>query len=258
MAYEKVYGLSKQIAVQGHTGCAGCTESLVTNAIFDALDELGVDPTEVTATAPAGCSSMSYCSSFRGSSRGNIRTNWNVICGAHGRGHSIATGLKRVHPEKMVLVLQGDGDLAGIGLHDTIHAANRGENFTVFFQNNQVYGTTGGQMAPTTLVGQVTTTTPTGRDPALQGYPLHMAEMLAPLPGVKYVARVAFTDPKNVLFARKCIKKAIECQMKGIGYAIVETICACPTNWHMSIDKAYDYIKNTVENEYKIGELKTY
>lgn len=258
MAYEKVYGIPSQEGNHGHMGCPGCGECIMDTLIAAAMDECEIKPEEVAVASGTGCTGMGYASSKKGCGNGLNRMNWNLFCPPHGRAAAAASAIKRIHPEKFILSIQGDGDLAGIGLHETINAANRGECISVFFGNNQVYGTTGGQMAPTTLVEQVTTTSPFGRDPKTQGYPLHMCEMLAPLQGVKYCARVTLTDAKNIMFARKCIKKAIECQKNNIGYAFVECLSACPSNWHMSPEQCMKHIDEVVIQEFPIGEFKTY
>lgn len=258
MEFEKIYSTPKSVVIPEHPACAGCFEAITMTTVASILDEVGIPPEEVTAVWPAGCSGMGASSSLKGFGPGRTRMNWNHISGPHGRGHAVATGLKRARPEKTILVFQGDGDLAGIGLAETIHAANRGEHFTVFFVNNQVYATTGGQMAPTTLVGQQTTTTPFGRDPKTAGYPLHMCEIISSLAAPVYVARATFTDPQNIMFARKCIKKALECQRDDRGYAFVELLVNCPSNWHMSPEKSVEYIKEVTSKEFPIGEFKTF
>lgn len=258
MAYEKIYSSPKSIVIPAHPACAGCFEAITMTTIASIMDEIGIAPEEVTAIWPAGCSGMSASSSVYGFGPGLTRMNWNHISGPHGRGPAIATGMKRNRPNKTIIVLQGDGDLAGIGLAETIHAANRGEHFTVFFVNNQVYATTGGQMAPTSIEGQKTTTTPYGRDPKTCGYPLHMCEIISGLKAPTYVARCTFTDAKNIMFARKCIRKALECQQQDRGYAFVEILANCPSNWHMTPEKSVQYINEVTSKEFPLGEFKTY
>jgi 2-oxoglutarate ferredoxin oxidoreductase subunit beta len=248
MAEQIVYEKSSLIQVPNITGCPGCFYGLIASAFADACTELGLDHKKAVTLTGAGCSGGPT----------SMRFNMNRMNCPHGRPAASATGIKRARPDIFVSTWQGDGDLAGIGMGETIHAANRGECITVFFQNNQVYANTGGQMAPTTLEGQVTTTSPYGRDVNLCGYPISMCEIINQLEAPKYIARVTFTDTKNILFARKCIKKAVQCQMEGIGYAFVETICPCPTNWHMSMDKAIEHINNEVVKKFPIGEIRTF
>lgn len=248
MAEQKIYERSK-IVFGRNLCCPGCYHSNVVNAAADAMDELGISFKDVVICWPAGCAGVA----------GALFVNTNRVDSSHGRAACIATGIKRTNPDKIIFAWQGDGDLSGIGLGETLGTANRGENITTLFINNQVYGTTSGQMAPTTLTGQKTTTTPFGRSPeAGQGYPLHMSEIVASFQSPKYVARVTFTDAKNTMFARKCIKKAIETQKNGLGYSFVEILSICPTNWHMSVGDSVEHIKNVVSKEFPIGEFKTY
>jgi 2-oxoglutarate ferredoxin oxidoreductase subunit beta len=176
---------------------------------------------------------------------------------AHGRAPAIATGCKRVHPGLVVFTYQGDGDLAAIGTAETVHAAARGEKITTIFVNNAIYGMTGGQMAPTSLVGQKTTTTPTGRLIERAGYPIRMAELLATLDGAAYIARVTVSSPKYVVQAKRAIKKAFEIQLKGLGYSLVEVLSQCPTYWHMTPVEATKFVEEKMTNYYPLGEFKT-
>ncbi len=202
--------------------CPGCVHGIAHRLVGEALDHFGITSRTVAA-APVGCAVMLY-----------DYFNVDVIEAPHGRAPALATGMKRARPDMIVFSYQGDGDLASIGLAEIVHAANRGENITVIFVNNTVYGMTGGQMAPTTLLGQQTTTSPYGRNFNTDGYPIRMAEMLATLEGTSFVARVALDRPANILKARKAVFRAFEMQVKQIGFSFVEMLATCPTNWGMS------------------------
>jgi 2-oxoglutarate ferredoxin oxidoreductase subunit beta len=183
---------------------------------------------------------------------------WNFDCSeaAHGRALAVATAIKRVRPSNIVFTYQGDGDLAAIGTNETIHAANRGENLTVVFINNAVYGMTGGQMAPTTLLAQKTATTLEGRDAQLQGYPLKISEILAGLPGVKYVERVSLHAPQEVKKARRAITEAFGNQMKGLGFSLVEILSPCPTYWYKPPQESLEWIREVMVKEFPLGRIK--
>ena len=202
--------------------CPGCTHGIVHRLVAEVIDELGVEG-NTTGVASVGCSVYSY-----------NYFNCDMVQAPHGRAPAVATGIKRAQPKNVVFTYQGDGDLAAIGTAETVHAATRGENITVIFINNTIYGMTGGQMAPTTLPGQVTQTTPYGRDVKTAGYPLRICEMLSNVDGVALAQRVTVDSVKNVRAAKKAIKKAFEYQMEGLGYTIVEVLSTCPTNWGMS------------------------
>jgi 2-oxoglutarate ferredoxin oxidoreductase subunit beta len=212
--------------------------------IAEVVDELRIRE-KVIAVAPVGCAVIAY-------------DYWDFDCSeaAHGRALAVATAIKRVRPENIVFTYQGDGDLAAIGTNETLHAANRGENLTVVFMNNAVYGMTGGQMAPTTLLGQKTATTPKGRESRLQGWPLKVSEMLALLPGVKYVERTSLSSPQEVLKTKQAIKQAFKNQVEGIGFSLVEVLSPCPTYWDMSPKEALDWIKETMVKEFPLGRIK--
>ena len=214
--------------------CAGCGHGLVHRLIAEVVDELGIRQ-KVIAVAPVGCEVIAY-------------DYWDFDCSeaAHGRALAVATAIKRVRPETIVFTYQGDGDLAAIGTNETIHAANRGENLTVIFINNAVYGMTGGQMAPTTLIGQKTATTPLGRDAQLQGYPLKISELLAQLPGVKYVERASLQSPQDILKTKQAIREAFKNQMDNVGFSLVEILSPCPTYWDLSAQQALEWIKNVL------------
>jgi len=212
--------------------------------IAEVVDELEIKEL-VIGIAPVGCAVLAY-----------DYWDFDVTEAAHGRCPAVATGIKRVRPENIVFTYQGDGDIAAIGTAETIHAANRGENITVLFINNGVYGMTGGQMAPTTLIKQKTATTLNGRDITRDGYPLQISKMLAVLDGVKYIERTAVNSPANVIKTKKAIKKAFKNQMDGIGFSLVEILAMCPTYTGRSIKDSLEWIKNTVTKEYPLGVLK--
>ncbi len=226
--------------------CAGCGHGIVHRLICGAIDELGIRERTI-GVAPVGCAVIAY-------------DYWDVDVteAAHGRTPAVATGIKRMRPESIVFTYQGDGDLAAIGTAEIIHTANRGENITVIFVNNGVYGMTGGQMAPTTLMGQSTNTSPQGRRPRRDGYPLKILEMLAVLPGAKYLERVSVHSSHEVLRAKRAIVKAFRTQLENRGFSMVEVLSMCPTYWGMSPIKSAERIKNEVSTFYPIGVVKTY
>ena len=224
--------------------CPGCTHGIIHRLIAEAIDTLGVEGTAV-GVAPVGCAVFAYdyfaC---------------DMVEAAHGRAPAVATGLKRSLPDHVIFTYQGDGDLASIGMAETVHAAARNENITVFFVNNAIYGMTGGQMAPTSLPGQVTQTSPYGRDTAHCGWPVRMAEMLATLDGPEYIVRVAVNNVKNVLQAKKAVEKALRNQVEKKGFSLVEILSGCPTNWGMSPKEALDWVQNTMIPYYPLGVYK--
>jgi len=224
--------------------CPGCGHGIIHRLVCEAVDELKIRE-KVIAIAPVGCAVIAY-------------DYWDFDCieAAHGRALAVATGIKRVRPENIVFTYQGDGDLAAIGTAETIHAANRGENLTVIFVNNAVYGMTGGQMAPTTLLGQKTATTPSGRDNKNEGFPLKISEMLAILDGVKYVERVSVDSPQEIIKAKKAIKQAFQNQIDGLGFSLVEVLSSCPTYWGMKPKQAMDWIKETMTKQFPLGRMK--
>ncbi len=215
--YEKSQGLTDTPL----TYCPGCTHGIVHKLVAEALVELGILDRSI-AIASVGCSVFSY--QF---------FNCDAQQAPHGRACALATGIKRVLPENIVFTYQGDGDLASIGIAETIHAANRGENITVIFINNAIYGMTGGQMAPTSLIGQKTTTSQDGRDALHHGTPIKISEMFSSIDGVAYLERVAVFDPKGVINAKKAIKKAFKYQVENRGFTMIEVISTCPVNWGM-------------------------
>jgi 2-oxoglutarate/2-oxoacid ferredoxin oxidoreductase subunit beta len=223
--------------------CPGCTHGLATRLIAEVIDELGLRGRAI-GIGSVGCSVFSY-----------RYLDVDFLEAAHGRAPAVATGVKRVRPEAVVFTIQGDGDLASIGAAEILHAAARGESITVVFLNNAIYGMTGGQMAPTTLLGQVTTSTPDGRDRRTGG-PLHLSEMLALAPGAAYVARRSLHDPVAVARAKQALRKAFEVQLRGEGLALVELLSACPTNWGLDPTAALAFVRDAMTAEFPVGDLK--
>ena len=221
--------------------CPGCTHGIVHRLVAESLEELGILGKTV-GIAPVGCAVMAY-----------DYFNCDMIEAPHGRAPAVATGAKRANPDSIVFTYQGDGDLAAIGTAETVHAATRGENITIIFINNAIYGMTGGQMAPTTLPGQVTQTTPYGRDVTRAGYPIRMCEMLSTLDGVAYAERVTVTDVPNVRNAKKAIKKAFQTQIDKKGFSIVEVLSTCPTNWGLRPKEACDWLVENMIPYYPLG-----
>ncbi|MBQ8028211.1 MAG: 2-oxoglutarate oxidoreductase [Clostridia bacterium] len=224
--------------------CPGCMHSLSTKLIAEVIDDLGQQQ-NACHIVPVGCSTLNL-----------LYWKGDIVGAAHGRAPAVATGFKRTNPERLVFTYQGDGDLAAIGLAEIIGAANRGENFTVIFANNQTYGMTGGQMAPTTLIGQKTTTTRFGRDAATTGFPMKMAEIISELEAPVFVARYALNTPKGINEARKGIKKAFELQLAGKGFTFIELLMNCPTNWGMTPLQSLDYMESTTVPFFKPGVYK--
>lgn len=225
--------------------CPGCHHGIIHRLVAEVIDELKVRDRTV-GVVPVGCSVLAY-----------EYFNFDTQEAAHGRAPAAATGVKRVHPDNVVFTYQGDGDLASIGCAEIVHAAARGEKITTVFVNNAIYGMTGGQMAPTSLAGQVTTTSPYGRKPESAGMPIKMCEMLSSLEGAKYIARVAVNNPANMAKAKAAIKKAFEVQLSGLGFAIVEVLSTCPTNWGMSPLEAVNWLEKNMIPYYPLGVFKT-
>ena len=224
--------------------CPGCTHGIIHRLVAEAIDELGIEGKTI-GVAPVGCAVMAY--------------NYfacDMVEAAHGRAPAVATGLKRALPENVIFTYQGDGDLASIGMAETVHSATRNENITVIFVNNAIYGMTGGQMAPTSLPGQVTQTSPYGRDVNVAGYPVKVSEMLSTLDGPEYIARVAVNSVKNVKEAKKAIKKAFENQINGKGFSLVEVVSSCPTNWGMTPVDALKWVDEKMIPYYPLGVYK--
>ena len=225
--------------------CPGCTHGVIHRLVAEALDELGLRETTV-GIAPVGCSVLAY--------------NYFSIDfqeAAHGRAPAMATGLKRTRPDLTVFTYQGDGDLASIGTAEIIHAANRGEKITVIFVNNAIYGMTGGQLAPTTMPGQVTSTTPAGRDVQEIGYPLRVAEMLATLRTPSYIVRTAVHTPRFIVQAKKCIKQAFQYQKEGRCFSLVEVLSTCPTNWGLQPDESMAWLEQNMVPYFELKEFKS-
>ena len=224
--------------------CAGCSHGIIHRLISEILGELDIVGKTI-AVEPVGCAVTA-----------DEYFNFDVVQAAHGRAPAVATGIKRVHNDKIVFTYQGDGDLAAIGTAETVHSAARGENITVIFINNTIYGMTGGQMAPTSLPGQVTQTSPYGRDPYVQGYPIRVCEMLATLDGPSYIARCTADSVPHIKEAKKAIKKAFEYQMEGKGLSFVEILSTCPTNWGMSPVEANERLRKEMIPYYPLGVYK--
>jgi 2-oxoglutarate ferredoxin oxidoreductase subunit beta len=241
--FKKVFDRPKSLNDEKFSYCPGCHHGVINRLIAEVIDELGIQDSTV-GTAPVGCSVFLY--------------KWfdvDVIQPAHGRVSAVATGVKRARPDLTVFAYQGDGDFASIGTNNSTHAANRGENITTFFINNTLYGMTGGEMAPTTLLGQKTTTSPHGRSAKDYGHPIKMSEMLAALDGPTYITRQAVYDAKRIDDARAAIKKAFRYQMEDRGYSLVEFLSACPINWGMDPVEANERIKEEVEEVYPLGDI---
>ena len=224
--------------------CPGCTHGIIHRLVAEAIDELGIVGKTV-GVAPVGCAVMAYdyfaC---------------DMVEAAHGRAPAVATGLKRCMPENIIFTYQGDGDLASIGMAETVHAATRNENITIIFVNNAIYGMTGGQMAPTSLPGQVTQTSPYGRDVKTQGFPIKVSELLSALDGPEYIERVAVNNVKNVKNAKKAILKAFKNQIEGKGFSLIEVVSSCPTNWGMTPQKALEWVEENMLPYYPLGVYK--
>ena len=221
--------------------CPGCTHGIIHRLVAESLEELGVLG-DAIGVAPVGCAVMAY-----------DYFNCDMVEAPHGRAPAVATGIKRARPDNIVFTYQGDGDLAAIGTAETVHSATRGENITVIFVNNAIYGMTGGQMAPTTLPGQVTQTTPTGRDVAYAGFPVRVCEMLSTLSGVAYAERVAVDSVPNIRKAAAAIKKAFTCQIEKKGFSIVEILSTCPTNWGLTPVEALQWLRDNMMPYYPLG-----
>ena len=224
--------------------CPGCTHGIIHRLVAEAIDELKIDGKTI-GVAPVGCSVTAY-----------DYFTCDMVEAAHGRAPAVATGIKRALPHNVVFTYQGDGDLASIGMAETIHAATRNENITVIFVNNAIYGMTGGQMAPTSLPGQVTQTSPYGRDVKTVGYPIRVAELLSALDAPYYIERVAVNNVKNVLAAKKAVKHAFENQINGKGFSLIEVISSCPTNWGMTPVDALKWIDEKMIPYYPLGVYK--
>lgn len=240
---KKVFGFPRYLKKNHFHYCPGCGHSIVHRLVAEIVEELEIGE-KTLAVAPAGCAVLAY-----------NYWDFDTVEAAHGRGAAVATGIKRCLPDRLVISYQGDGDLAAIGTSETLHAANRGERITVIFINNANYGMTGGQMAPTTLLDMRTTTTPRGRDSRLDGYPLHLSELLAMLPGSSYIERVALNSPKGIMQTKKAIRNAFLSQMDDDGFSLIEVLSPCPTNWKKTPEEAWKWIEEFMSVEYKPGVL---
>jgi 2-oxoglutarate ferredoxin oxidoreductase subunit beta len=239
------YGRSKSILSEPFIYCPGCSHGIIHRLVAESIDELDIQG-DVIGISSIGCSVRIW--KF---------LDYDWVQGAHGRGMAVATGIKRAKPSKVIFTYQGDGDLAAIGMAETIHAAARGEKITVIFVNNGVFGATGGQLAPTTLVNQITSTTPEGRNPDLTGKPIRMAEQLSTIESASYIARVSVHDPGNILKAKKAVKKAFENQLNGGGFSMVEILATCPSNLKLSPVDSLKWLEENMLPYYPIGEFKT-
>lgn len=226
--------------------CPGCTHGVANRLIAEVIDEMGIREKTI-GVASVGCSVFIY-----------NYLDIDFVQGPHGRAPAMATGVKRVLPERVVFAYQGDGDLASIGMAEIVHAATRGENITVFFLNNTNYGMTGGQMAPTSLPGQKTTSSPNGRDVETQGYPIRVSEMFSTLDGASYIVRRSLHDAKNIRLAKKAIRMAFETQVRGLGFSMVELLSICPTNWGMTPVNALNWLNEKMISYYPLGDYKVH
>ena len=241
---EKVFTKPHALCDVNFHYCPGCTHGIVHRLVAEVIDELGIEGRAI-GVAPVGCAVMAY-----------DYFTCDMVEAAHGRAPAVATGLKRALPENIIFTYQGDGDLASIGMAETVHSATRNENITVIFVNNAIYGMTGGQMAPTSLPGQVTQTSPYGRDVKTAGFPIRVCELLATLDGPEYIERVAVNNVKNVKNAKKAILKAFKNQVEGKGFSLVEVVSTCPTNWGLTPDKACAFVEEKMIPFYPLGCYK--
>jgi len=243
-AYKKVFGWPESLKRNYTHYCPGCGHSIAHRLVAECLDEMGLRE-QTIGVPPVGCAVLAY-----------NYFNFDMIEAPHGRALAVATGVKRVLPDKFVLSYQGDGDLAAIGTAETIHAANRGENISTIFINNAIYGMTGGQMAPTTLLGQSATTAPAGRDAKLHGRPIDISRMLAVCDGVVYIERCALTSIKFIRQAKKAIRKCFQTQIDNLGFSMVELLSPCPTNWKLSPKDSWDWVNDVMAKTYPLGVIK--
>jgi 2-oxoglutarate ferredoxin oxidoreductase subunit beta len=241
---EKIFTKPKSLKSAVFHYCPGCGHSIIHRITCEVIDELGIHDKAI-GVPPPGCSVFAY-----------YYFDVDMVESAHGRGAAVATGIKRANPDSIVFTYQGDGDLSAIGAGETLHAANRGENITAIFINNAVYGMTGGQMAPTTMLGMKTTTSPLGRDSVFDGHPIKMSEILAQVKGTCYIERTAVNSPANIRKAKKAIKKAFQNQMKGLGFSLVEILSPCPTNWKMSSIDSWKWVDEVMSKEFPLGVIK--
>lgn len=243
-AYKKIFERPQSLKDTPTHYCPGCGHSIAHRLVAECLDEMGLREKTI-GVPPVGCAVLAY-----------NYFNFDMVEAPHGRALAVATGIKRLHPDKFVLSYQGDGDLAAIGTAETIHAANRGENISTIFINNAIYGMTGGQMAPTTLLGQRSTTTPMGRDPKLHGRPIDISRMLAVCEGVVYIERCTLSSVKQIRRAKKAIRKSFQCQLDDLGFSMVELLAPCPTNWKLSTPDSWDWVNEEMVKTYPVGVIK--
>ena len=239
-----VFEVPKSLAPVSTHYCPGCPHGIIHRLVAEAIDELGIQG-ETIGVSPVGCAVLAY-----------NYFDLDMQEAAHGRAPAVATGIKRAHPDRIVFTYQGDGDLASIGAAEIVHAAMRSENITVIFVNNGIYGMTGGQMAPTTLIGQKTTTSPFGRQEEHCGKPIRISEMLAAIPGAKSIERVAVSSPAQVIKAKKAILKAFKNQVEGKGFSLVEVLSTCPTNWGLSPVEALKWLEENMMPYYPLGVFR--
>jgi 2-oxoglutarate ferredoxin oxidoreductase subunit beta len=241
---KKVFSRPKSLKETVFHYCPGCGHSIAHRLVAEVIDELGIRGITI-GVPPAGCAVLAY-----------NYFDVDMLEAMHGRGCAVATGIKRVLPDKVVFSYQGDGDLAAIGTAETIHAANRGENITVIFINNAVYGMTGGQMAPTTILGQRTTTSPPGRNHLLDGHPIKISELLSHLDGTNYIERCAVHSPSRIIQTRRAIKKGFQYQMEERGFSLIEILSQCPTNWKMTPIESCKWVEEVMASHYPLGVIK--
>jgi 2-oxoglutarate ferredoxin oxidoreductase subunit beta len=241
---KKIYARPKSLKENPFHYCPGCGHSIVHRLVTELIDEMGLQD-RIIGIPPPGCSVFAY-----------HYFDVDMVESAHGRGAAVGTGIKRAYPGVLVFTYQGDGDLAAIGTGETIHAANRGEKISAIFINNAVYGMTGGQMAPTTISDQKTTTTPYGRDGKIEGYPIKISEMVALAEGAVYIERVAVNSPAHIKKTKKALRKAFQIQIDDLGFSLVEILSPCPTNWKMSPLEAWQWIDEEMTKEYPLGVIK--
>jgi 2-oxoglutarate ferredoxin oxidoreductase subunit beta len=241
---EKIFQRPASLKKEPFRYCPGCGHSLIHRLIAECIDELGIRE-KVIGIAPVGCAVFAY-----------DYFDFDMLEVAHGRPPAAATGLKRTLPDRIIFSYQGDGDLAAIGTAEIIHAANRGENISVFFINNATYGMTGGQMAPTTLIGQKTTTTPSGKDIKTAGYPLRIAELLSTIEGASFIIRTSVDSYKNIIDTKKAIKKSFQCQIEGKGFSLVEILSPCPVDWGLSPRDSLVWLRKEMMPVYPLGTFK--
>ncbi|NCO61143.1 MAG: 2-oxoglutarate oxidoreductase [Deltaproteobacteria bacterium CG_4_8_14_3_um_filter_51_11] len=243
-AFKKIFGRPESLKENYTHYCPGCGHSIAHRLVAECLDELGLRENTI-GVPPVGCAVLAY-----------NYFNFDMIEAPHGRALAVATGIKRTNPDKFVLTYQGDGDLAAIGTAETIHAANRGEKISAIFINNAIYGMTGGQMAPTTLLGQEATTAPGGRDSSLHGNPIDISAMIAVSNGVVYVERCSLASLKQIRQAKKAIKKCFQVQLDKLGFGLVELLSPCPTNWKLSPKEAWAWVNEVMVKVYPLGVIK--